>query len=139
MLDKKYKEIIDTYVLVIYDGMCGFCDSSIQFILENKPSEKLRFVAFQSEIGQFLVAKFKMESTLDSIILIENQKYFKKSKAIFRILKHVNSRLSYLQYLNLLPTKLIDFGYDIIAKYRYKLVAQKCRLLSEKERSYFLN
>lgn len=139
MLDKKLEKLIKENIIVIYDGMCGFCDSSIQFILDNEPSEKLRFVAFQSEIGQLLVAKFKMETTLDSIILIENQKYFKKSKAIFRILKYVNSRLSYLQYLNLLPTKLIDFGYDIIAKYRYKLVAQKCRLLSEKERGYFLN
>lgn len=139
MLDKKLNKLIQENVIVIYDGMCGFCDSSIQFILDNKPSEKLRFVAFQSDIGQSLVKNLKIEATLDSIIIIENKKYFKKSKAFFKILKYVNSPFGYLKYLNFIPSKITDFGYDSIAKYRYKLMVQKCRILTEKEKAYFLN
>lgn len=138
MLDKKLKKILKEHVIVIYDGMCGFCDSSIQFILENKPSENLRFASFQSEIGKALLLNFNIQATLDSIILIENENHFKKSRAFFKILKYVNSPLSYFKYLNFIPSKVTDFGYDIIAKHRYKLMTQKCRLLSEKERAYFL-
>ncbi|WP_130734718.1 thiol-disulfide oxidoreductase DCC family protein [Flavobacterium sp. J27] len=138
MLDKKYKEIIDTYTLVIYDGMCGFCDTSIQFILENKPSNKLRFVAFQSEIGQQLLHTFQIEANLDSIVLIENRRYYKKAKAFLKILNYVNSPLNYLKYFRFIPTGILNLIYDIIAKNRYKLMAQKCRIVSEKERAFFL-
>lgn len=138
MLDKKYKEIIDTYVLVIYDGMCGFCDSSIQFILDNEPSEHLRFVAFQSEIGQELLNNFKIETNLDSIVVIENGRYYKKAKAFLKILNHIHSPLSYLKYFRFIPTSILNPFYDVIAKNRYKLMAQKCRIVSEKEKTFFL-
>lgn len=139
MLDKKYKEIIDNYTLVIYDGMCGFCDTSIQFILENKPSNKLRFVAFQSEIGQQLLHTFQIEPNLDSIVLIEKGKYYKKAKAFLKILNYVNSPLYYLKYCRFIPTGILNLIYNIIAKNRFKLMTQKCRIVSEKERVFFLN
>ena len=138
MLDKKNKGLIEGNVIVIYDGMCGFCDSSIQFILENGPSDRLRFVSFQSDMGQKIIANFNVKATLDSIIVIEDNKYYKKSRAIFKILKYVNSSLSYLKYFNFIPSKISDFCYDIIAKNRYKLMAQKCRLLTEEERGFFI-
>jgi len=41
MTDKECATILDNHVIVIYDGDCGFCDASIQFILKCQPSNKI--------------------------------------------------------------------------------------------------
>ena len=62
---------IQEYTIVMYDGSCGFCNESIQFILDNKPSETLRFVSQQSAKVQELIQAFNIEGYETSIIVVE--------------------------------------------------------------------
>lgn len=140
MTTKKLDELIEHHHIVIYDGVCGFCDASIQFILDQKPSNKLRFVSFQSETGQQIMAKFKLEINLDTIILVEEGIVHQKAKAFLRILKHVKSSYRFANYLTIIPSFISNIFYDIVAKYRYKIMGKidQCRLLTPTERQFFL-
>ncbi len=140
MTTKKLDELIEAHNIIIFDGVCGFCDASIQFILDQKPTNKLRFVSFQSETGQQIMAKFKLEINLDTIILVEEGIVHQKAKAFLRILKHVETSYRFASYLAIIPSFISNLFYDIVAKYRYKIMGKvdQCRLLTPTERQFFL-
>jgi len=140
MTTKNIDELIEAHHIVIYDGVCGFCDASIQFILDQKPSDALRFVSFQSETGQQIMATVGLEINLDTIIFIEKGIVHQKSKAFLKILKHVESSYRFANYLSIIPSFISNLFYGIIAKYRYKIMGKinQCRLLTQTERAFFL-
>ncbi len=133
-LDLKDKSII------IYDGVCGFCNHTIQFILRNKPDKDIRFVAYQSETAQELMRQFAITPDMSSILLIQHKKYYTKSSAVLKILQHLQSPWRYLYYLIIIPGFIRDSCYSIISRYRYLIMgkSEQCRLLSAEERFFFL-
>jgi len=133
-----WNQLIKDYTIVMYDGSCGFCNEYVQFILDRKPSGKLKFVSQQSETGQQLIDQFNITAYTTSIIVIENDRYYKKSTAIFKIMKQLGSSWKYLSYLQIIPTFIPDLVYSILSKYRYKLARQHCRLISKEEQRFFL-
>ncbi|WP_046757842.1 thiol-disulfide oxidoreductase DCC family protein [Kordia jejudonensis] len=140
MTTKKLDELIEAHIIIIFDGVCGFCDASIQFILNQNPSKEVRFVSFQSETGQQLMAKLKLEINLDTIILVEKGIVHQKAKAFLGILKHVESPYRFAGYFTIIPSFISNVFYDIIATYRYKIMGkvEQCRLLTPTERAFFL-
>lgn len=133
-----WKKLLEEHTLVMYDGNCGFCDTTIQFILDNDPSDRLKFVSQQSEKGQELIRLLNIQGYETSIMVIQQNQYYKKSRAIFKITKELGTSWQYLSYLHMIPACISDGVYSILATYRYKLVRQYCRLITEKERGYFL-
>lgn len=140
MTTKEIDNLLQNHVIIIYDGVCGFCDASIQFILDQKPSQLVRFVSFQSETGQQIMSTMELEINLDTIILVEKGTVHQKAKAFLSILKYVESSWRHLQYFRIIPSFISNLFYDIIAKYRYKIMGKvaQCRLLTPTERQFFL-
>ena len=130
--------ILEKYTIVMYDGSCGFCDKYIQFILDNKPSKNLKFVAQQSDTGKALIQQFCIQGYETSIIVVENHQYYQKTTAILKIMKHLGTSFKYLTYLDILPNILTDTIYNLVSKYRYKLAPQQCRLITKEEQTFFL-
>ena len=125
--------------IILYDGVCGFCDHTIQFILQHKPHPFIRFVPYQSELGEQICFRFDIVD-MDSIVLIENQKYYNKSTAVLRIAGKLQSRWNWLQYLQFVPKLIRDYFYDLIAKNRYHILGKtnQCRIPTPEERSFFI-
>ncbi|MCB0507706.1 MAG: thiol-disulfide oxidoreductase DCC family protein [Bacteroidetes bacterium] len=126
--------------LVLFDGVCNFCASSVQFIIKHDASNSLKFASLQSSIGQQLLAHYKMSNNLDGVVFIENNQAYFKSKAAFQIAKYFGGIWRLLLIFKILPTFITDFVYDIIAKNRYKWFGKKesCMLPSPEIRSRFL-
>ena len=61
--------------IVLFDGECNFCDSSVQFIIKRDPDGFFQFAALQSEIGEELKKKHQIPDQLDSIIVIDNIRF----------------------------------------------------------------
>ena len=131
-------ELLNKHLIVIYDGECGFCNSSIRFILKQNPSKKLRFVAFQSELGAQIRQAFEISEGMESIIAVNKNGYSTKSKAIFQILNHVNSNWKYLKFLRFVPSLISDFVYTLIANNRYRIQKNECPIPTAEERSFFI-
>ncbi|WP_299677542.1 thiol-disulfide oxidoreductase DCC family protein [uncultured Tenacibaculum sp.] len=132
------KELLDKYTLVFYDGTCGFCNQSILFLLRKKPSDQLRFISQQSDIGIQIKKQFHIDEQLDSIFLIENQTLYTKANGFLKILSYLNSKWYYVSYLKYVPNFLSNAVYDLIAKYRHQFLSKSCRLLSLEERKFFI-
>jgi predicted DCC family thiol-disulfide oxidoreductase YuxK len=95
--------------IILFDGVCNLCNTSVQYIIKNDKKDVFRFVSLQSDLGQEIQKHIGiLNRNIDSIVLYEpNRAYYYKSGAIIEIAKTV-------------PSSLRDSVYDFIAKNRYK-------------------
>lgn len=109
--------------LIIYDGLCHLCNSSVMFIIRNSDSCPYYFVSFQSEHGMRLCDICGIDNIdPDSFILISNGSVFIKSDAWVYILMNLNSFWGFLgAILKFIPRFIRDGFYDFIGKHRYKV------------------
>ena len=129
--------------IILFDGVCNLCNAMVNFVIEHDTKDTFRFVALQSETGEAILKKIGLfDKNLDSIILYEpGVAYFYKATAALEIAKSMGGIYSVLGYvLNVLPNFILNFGYDIIAKNRYKWFGKKdaCMIPTAELRSKFL-
>lgn len=127
----------------MFDGVCNLCNSAIIKVIKNDRKNVFVFAALQSEIGRKIVDELKIDtSKIDSIILYEPAvAYYIKSEAAFKIMNEFGGAWKLLQIFSLLPTKINDFFYSIIAKNRYKWFGKKdvCMIPTPELQAKFLN
>ncbi|MBT2681203.1 thiol-disulfide oxidoreductase DCC family protein [Bacillus sp. ISL-35] len=126
--------------VILFDGVCNFCDASVQFILERDDKEMFRFASLQSDAGQELLKEYTVPDDVDSMILIEDGKVYYKSAAALRISRHLKGPWKLLYGLIIVPAPLRNIVYDLIAKNRFKWFGQKdsCMLPPPNVRRRFL-
>ena len=78
-----------------FDGECNFCDSSVQFIL-NDANKRFMFASLQGETGRALLQKHHIPEDTDSFLLIENGKVYMQSSAALQITKQLNGLWKFL-------------------------------------------
>ena len=128
--------------IILFDGVCNFCNSSINFVIDHDPEKHFKFAPLQSEIGQSILTQFnKSTSDFDSVILLKNNQLYQKSEAALEITKHLSGFWKYLSVFKIFPTFFLNFFYDIIAKNRYRIFgkADSCRMPTPELRERFLN
>jgi predicted DCC family thiol-disulfide oxidoreductase YuxK len=107
--------------VILFDGVCNLCNSSVLFIIQRDPKAKFRFASLQSEFGKNQLRRFGLpESALNSVLLIREDKLFQKSNAALAIARHLTGAWPLLYGFKILPARLRDWIYDWIAKNRYK-------------------
>jgi predicted DCC family thiol-disulfide oxidoreductase YuxK len=115
--------------IILFDGECNFCSFWVKYVVKRDEKHVFRFASLQSEKGKGLLDKYKVDSTIDSVVLIENGKAFIKSTAAFRILKTLGGLRSVFYGLIIIPAFIRDFFYDLMAYSRYKLFGKStCEL-----------
>jgi predicted DCC family thiol-disulfide oxidoreductase YuxK len=135
------KSIPQNTQLILFDGVCNFCNSSINFIIDHDPEKHFKFAPLQSELGQNFLAQFnKNTNDFDSVILLKDNQLYQKSEAAIEITKHLSGAWKYLAVFGIFPTFLLDFFYDIIAKNRYRTFGktETCRIPTPELRERFL-
>ncbi|MEG0259482.1 MAG: thiol-disulfide oxidoreductase DCC family protein [Lysinibacillus sp.] len=126
--------------IILFDGICNFCDSSVQFIIKRDHQGYFRFASIQSEIGQKILQQQDVPESIDSVILIEGNQVFIESTAALKISRRLD-RLWPLCYVFLMvPPFIRDGCYRIFAKRRYRWFGKKesCMLPNLEERQRFL-
>ena len=111
--------------IVLFDGICNFCNGAVNFIIRHDKEKKFRFAPLQSEFGEQMRAKFGIGDDVDSIVLIENDQAYLHSGAALRIVKELGMPWSISYPLIVLPAAFRDAFYKLFAKYRYKLFGKK--------------
>ena len=129
--------------IILFDGLCNLCNSSVQFLIKRDSKDIFRFVSLQSEPGKELLSKLPIAiQKTDSIILYESEAVFYfKSQAVFQIIKSLGGLFNLLLIFKLLPHSFHDFIYDYIAKNRYHWFGKKeqCLVPTKEIQSKFLN
>jgi predicted DCC family thiol-disulfide oxidoreductase YuxK len=112
--------------IILFDGVCNLCASSVQFIIKNDPKQHFRFASQQSDIGKDLFTKYNINSAkTNSLILIDQGKIYQKSTGALKIAKQLSNGWSFLYFFIIVPTFLRNPIYDFIAANRYKWFGKK--------------
>jgi len=125
--------------IVIYDGECNFCDSSVNYILKHESYDFCYFTHLQSETGKRIIKDFEVSSDFDGLLFLENDMLFGKSEAAFRITRYLKFPFPLISFFFWIPVKWRDSIYDWFAKRRYKWFGKKeCEMPSDKTKKRFI-
>lgn len=134
--------------ILLFDGTCGFCAQSVQFVLaREKERHTLRFAALQSTIGTDVQSRHPELANVDSVIWFEPaaggepEAVYVRSTAALRVLRYLGGMWRPLGLLGLVvPRILRDAVYKLIAKHRHQIISTdpSCLLPTPEQRSRFL-
>jgi predicted DCC family thiol-disulfide oxidoreductase YuxK len=126
--------------ILLFDGDCPFCNRSVQWIIRRDPKGYFSFASLQSERGKQLLRTYGIGEHLDSLVLIDDHRWYVKSEAVLRICGKLKGTRILLIFLYLLPRPVRDFFYDWMAKNRYKWFGKQesCMLPPPEMRDRFL-
>ena len=127
--------------IILFDGVCNFCNSTVNFILGQDKKQVFRFAALQSEAGQQLLKSYQLpRQDFNSFILIENNKAYRASTAALRLVRHLPWYWQWARIFWIVPRLLRDSVYQFIANNRYKWFGKReaCMVPSPDVRKRFL-
>jgi predicted DCC family thiol-disulfide oxidoreductase YuxK len=128
--------------IILFDGVCNLCNSTVQFIIRHDSKDVFRFVALQSELGQQIVKHIGVDpSKTDSIILYEpGNAYNYKAEAALNIATQLGGIYTLMGAFKLLPKWLSNKVYDYVARNRYKWYGKKdaCMIPTPELKAKFL-
>lgn len=127
--------------IVLFDGVCNLCNSSINFIIKNDKKRIFRFAPLQSDISRKLLNRFNLsEKDFDTVILIQGSDVFTKSSAALQITKQLQFPFNLFIFLKIIPKFLRDKIYDYIAANRYTWFGRRenCMVPTEELKGLFL-
>ncbi len=132
--------------VLLYDGVCGFCNKTVQMILDQDREGRMLFAALQSEYGRRLVARHPSLEKVDSVVLLERTKegeerVFVRSAAALRVAKYLGGAWKLFLLFYLVPAPVRDFFYNLLARYRYRFFGKydACLLPPPEVRARFLD
>lgn len=127
--------------LIVFDGVCNWCNAWVDFTIARDPQGMFKFGTLQSAKGQQALNDLRLPSDdFETFLLLEQGRVFTKSTAALRILKQL-SGLWPLFYLGIvIPRPLRDAIYDYVARRRYRWMgkADTCRVPTPAERDRFV-
>ena len=126
--------------IVFFDGVCGLCNGTVNFLLDRDHQGKLRFAPLQGNTANELLSD--ADRDLNTIVLAKRQRVWKRSSAIVRIFWMLGGLWLLLgTMLWIIPKPIRDLGYNIVAKLRYRLFGkhETCRMPTEAERGRMLD
>jgi predicted DCC family thiol-disulfide oxidoreductase YuxK len=132
--------------VLFYDGVCGLCNRTVQFVLRYDPEKKFRFAPLQSVYAARLLGKKGVDaSDLNSFYIAvfreEGEVLLKQSEAAVFVFQELPGIWPVVaRVLRLVPRALRDWGYRVIARNRYQLFGkyEKCPVPSSSDRERFI-
>ena len=133
--------------VLLYDGVCRFCDRLVQFVLRHDDEKIFRFASLQSSFGLRILTQHSVDTSPMSTAYVlvsgdEGQAMLQRSAAILFLMDRFGGIWSVLaQIIGLLPLRMRDWAYNIIARHRYRIFGryESCPLPSAADRERFLD
>jgi len=128
--------------LILFDGVCNLCNSSVQHVIKRDKKDVFRFATLQSDIGKRIIEEFKIDtSKTDSILLYSKDNGLSsKSSAALKIGSGLGFPYNILAVFFIIPPFIRNWVYDYVAKNRYKWYGKKehCMIPTPELESKFL-
>jgi predicted DCC family thiol-disulfide oxidoreductase YuxK len=119
---------IEGRALLLYDGVCALCNGVVHLLIKRDRLDKFRYVPLQSDLGREVLARFNIHNFPDGVVLLTDaltpaEYLYHRSDAIAEALQRLSKPWWRLvgKILTLVPRSLRDWGYGIVARFRYRL------------------
>ena len=136
--------------LMLYDGLCGFCNWTVRWVIERDRHDRFRFAPQQSAIAEAVLARHGVDRqamlAANSVYLVlgydlPGEQLLCRSDVTVQILRLLGGGWELLgRLLGAVPRFLRDAGYTLIARIRFRLAGRydSCPIPSAAERMKFL-
>ncbi len=132
---------MQSYKIILFDGICNLCNSSVNFIIDRDRNDIFKFASFQSDAGKTFLNTLGLDSKkLYSVILIDEGTFYTKSTAALKIIKEFGGFWKPLYAFIMVPKMVRDLFYDVIANNRYRWFGRtdSCRVPNSELQERFL-
>jgi predicted DCC family thiol-disulfide oxidoreductase YuxK len=125
--------------VVFYDGDCGFCNRSVQFILDHERGSKLHFCALHSEMAEDFFREHNFpQPDLSTFYFWNGKQLYERSTGGLHVAAYLKAPYSWMKVLLIVPKFIRDGVYNWIAKRRHQLASQQCALPTPEQRKRFI-
>jgi predicted DCC family thiol-disulfide oxidoreductase YuxK len=133
--------------VLLYDGLCGFCNGTVQFILARDRRGTMRFATLQGEFARQVIARHPELAAVDSLILVDrdaatgDERVYARSAGALRVARYLGGPWSAMQALTIVPLFLRDWAYDLFARFRYRVFGRydSCPVPTPEQRARFID
>ncbi|MFT3908913.1 MAG: thiol-disulfide oxidoreductase DCC family protein [Ferruginibacter sp.] len=133
---------MSTHPIILFDGICNLCNSSVQYVIKHDPAASFKFASLQSEQGQNLLRQFNLATNdINSFVLIQDNKAYTRSTAALKVAKQIKGATKLLYGFIIVPAFIRDAVYSFIAHNRYKWFGKRneCMAPTPSLKERFLN
>jgi len=107
--------------VVLFDGVCNFCNGVVRWVFDRDPSGNFRFAPLQSDFANRRLAELGRNVSLDTIVLIEGDRVYERSDAVLRVARRLRPPWPLVSALLAIPRPVRDLVYGLVAKVRYRI------------------
>ena len=133
--------------VLLYDGLCGFCDGTVQFILKHDRRGTLRFATLQGDFARDVIARHPDLAGVDSLVLVEpdpasgKERVSVRSDGALRVARYLGGPWNLARATAIVPRFLRDLAYDGFARIRYRVFGRydACPIPTPEQRARFID
>ena len=126
--------------IIVFDGVCNFCNRVVQIIIRHDPSAQIHFTAQQTEAGEKLLHQYSIKDSISSVVFITKGAVYYQSDAVIEIAKLLTGWPTVFKYTIIVPRFFRNYIYQLIAANRYRLFGKQdqCMVPKEEDKKRFL-
>jgi predicted DCC family thiol-disulfide oxidoreductase YuxK len=135
-----------TTPVLLYDGICGFCNTAVQTILKVDTHGTLRFAALDSPFAKAVIERHPELAEVDSVVFVDQpglpgERVSVRSAALLRVAEYLGGPWRVFSAAAVIPSPVRDRMYDGFAKIRYRVfgVKDSCPIPSPEVRARFID
>lgn len=132
--------------VLLYDGLCGFCDGTVQFILKHDRRGTLRFATLQGDFARDVIARHPELAGVDSLVLVERdaagrERVHVRSDGALHVARYLGGAWHLARATAIVPRVIRDLAYDGFARIRYRVFGRydACPIPTPEQRARFID
>ena len=110
--------------ILLFDNSCGVCHWLVRFVIRHDTSGRFRFAALDSGIGEELRRRYRIDPSLDTVVLVDGNRAWIRSHAVIRILILLGWPWRMGAVAAIVPARWRDAGYDLFVTRRAAVSAR---------------
>jgi predicted DCC family thiol-disulfide oxidoreductase YuxK len=114
--------------LLLYDGVCALCNGVVKFLMKRDKLDRFRYAPLQSDLGREVLARFGIDVFPDGVVLMADaltpgERLYQRSDAVAEAMELLATGWWRFagRTLRLVPRRLRDWVYGIVARFRYRV------------------
>ena len=136
----------DLNPVLLYDGLCGFCDGTVQFILKHDRRGTLRFATLQGDFARGVIERHPELYGVDSLVLVDHdpsgkERVHVRSDGALQVARYLGGAWKLARATAVVPRFIRDSVYDGFARIRYRVFGRydSCPIPSPEQRARFID
>ncbi len=126
--------------IIVFDGVCNFCSSTVRFILKHDRTHRIRLAPLQSKAGAALYKSHGLDpDDAETLLLVKGGQAFVRSDAALEVATDLGP-WRWLRLFRVVPRPVRDWLYAILARNRYRWFGRRdsCFAPTPEQRARFL-